>query len=267
MECMEHNNRPEGEVFEQTNVVVSASRRDYFLPVSILVAGVVIAGAVVFATFYRGSSPAPVPSGQQAAGQQPTANVADIMKLGARDVVLGNADAPATIIEYGDYQCPYCTRFFSQTQPLLAANYINTGKAKLVFRDLIVNDRTAQDHESHNAALAAACSKDQGKFWQFHDALYQLEAKDEAANPQGSENNGNLNRAAFMNIAKTLGMDQNQFGSCYDSGKYTAQVQAESDQAAGYGISATPSFLVNGQPIVGAQPYATFQQAIEVAKK
>lgn len=250
----------EVQVFKNGEVasVGGGEKRDYFLPASIVIAGILIAGAVVFAIMYKGSS-----TGGSAA-QQPTAtSTADVMKLGSRDVILGNANAPVTIIEYGDYQCPYCNLFFTETQSLIVKNYVDIGKVKMVFRNFIVNDRTSSDHESHNTALAAECAKDQNKFWDFHDAVSQLEFKDETANPQTAENNGNLNRDAFMNIAKTLGMDQNKFASCFDSGQYSSNIQQESDQAIKYGITATPTFFINGQQVVGALPYAQFKTAID----
>ncbi len=230
-----------------------------------MVAGVIVAGAVLFATLYKaaptGGTGAVNPGGQQGA------NTANLMKPQTTDIVLGDANAPVTMIEYGDYQCPYCTAFFSQTQSLIVSNYVNAGKVKFIFRDLIVNDRQASDHESHDAALAVACGAEQGKFWQFHDAVYQAEAKDETKNGNTSENNGNLSRTLFVSIAQTLGMDQAKFTSCFDSKKYASQVQAQSDDAAANGVSATPSFYVNGQEVVGAQPYGKFQAVLNALVK
>ena len=234
------------------------NKKDYFLPISIIIAGVLIAGAVIFAIIYKGGSGG-------SAAQQPTASSA--LKLASRDVILGNANAPVTIIEYGDYQCPYCNLFFTETQPFIVQNYVNAGKVRMIFRNFIVNDRTSSQHESHDAALAAECAKDQNKFWDFHDALSQLEFKDETVNPQTAENNGNLNRNAFMTIAKTLGMDQNKFASCFDSGQYSANVQQESDQAAKYGMNSTPTFFINDQQIVGALPYSDFKTEIDTLLK
>ena len=245
---------------EESTLTGKGSRKDYFLPVSIVIAGVLIAGAIVFAMTYKGGSSA---GGGSAAQQQTATSTADVMKLGSRDVILGDANAPVTIIEYGDYQCPYCNMFFVETQPLIVKNYIDTGKVKMIFRNFIVNDRTSDQHESHNSALAAECAKDQNKFWDFHDALSQLEFNDETANPQTAENNGNLSRDAFMTIAKTLGMDQDKFASCFDSGQYSSEVQQESDQAMKYGLSATPTFFINGQQVIGALPYSQFQTGID----
>jgi hypothetical protein len=161
---MEHDKR-QPDTFEQINVMAQAPKRDYFLPASIIIAAILIGGAILFATFYKGGSAVPnaptAGAGNQGAGQ-PSSAFAAAMKLGPTDVALGSANAPVTIIEYGDYQCPYCAMFFSNTQPALVANYVTTGKAKFVFRNFVVNDRTAQNHESHNAALAVAIRASSG---------------------------------------------------------------------------------------------------------
>src|ERR1039458_9858901 len=113
---------------------------DRFLPISILVAAVVIGGALVFTSFYKSGSPAGAGAvvNPGAAAQQPAVptNNTSVMVLGARDAVLGSASAPVTMIEYGDYQCPFCgTEFFAQTEPQIIQNYVNSGKVKFVFRD------------------------------------------------------------------------------------------------------------------------------------
>jgi protein-disulfide isomerase len=262
---MEHDNKPTGEVFEQTNVVVERPRRDWFLPVSIVVAGVIVAGAVIFASLWKGGTIGGGAvnnnnQGGQAAAAQPAANAADIMKLGANDPVLGNTNAPVTIIEYADYQCPYCTRFFSQTEPLLVANYVNTGKAKLVFRDLAF-----LGPESVAAAAAAQCANDQGKFWAFHDALYTAKISDE--NKGGGENDGYFTPALFTQLAQQVGLDVNQFNSCVSSNKYASLVAQEKTDASNAGIVSTPTFYINGNQLMGAQPYSTFQQALDSAAK
>src|SRR5258708_11832017 len=108
------------------------TKKDRFLPMSILVAAFVIGGSVVFATFYRGGWGA-APAGQ--GGNNPPAPTIDAGKLGPRDVIWGNANAPVTLIEYGDYQCPFCGMFFTQIQPTLKKNYIDPGKVKMLFSD------------------------------------------------------------------------------------------------------------------------------------
>lgn len=113
--------------------------------------------------------------------------------ISGRDVVLGEQNAPVTLIEYGDYQCPFCARYFMEVEPLLREEYIKTGKVKMVFRNY-----PFLGPESVSAAEAAECAKDQGQFWAFHDALYNAEHQD------GREHNGNLNNDLFFKLAKDL---------------------------------------------------------------
>ena len=176
--------------------------------------------------------------------------------IGSRDVVLGDSNAPVSLIEYGDYQCPFCGRFFSQVEPSLRDQYIKTGKVKMVYRNF-----QFLGAESIAAGAAAECAKDQGKFWAFHDALYAAEIKD------GQENNGNLNKDLFVKLADGTGMDVPAFTSCYDSNKYVAQIEKDKDSAGAIGVNATPMTYVNGTLIQGAQPYPAFAAVIEEALK
>lgn len=217
------------------------------LSVSILIAGVLIAGAVIYAVGAK-NQPAVAPSG----GNQPAPTFDQLMKLTSRDVILGDPNAPVTFIEYGDYQCPFCARFFSTVESSLKDNYIKDGKVRFVFRDLSI-----LGSESQGAAEAAECAKDQGKFWPFHDALYTAEEAD------AQENNGNLNRDLFLRLAGQVGMNTKDFGSCYDAHKYTQVVKDVTRAAQAAGLNGTPSSLVNGQLVVGAQPYSYFSQTID----
>ncbi|MEY4731148.1 MAG: hypothetical protein RL681_94 [Candidatus Parcubacteria bacterium] len=228
-----------------------------FLPVSILIAGVMISGSILYAMNRGGfAKQAEVPSGgNPPVGGQPAPVSNDaLMAIQERDVILGDPKAPVTVIEYGDYQCPFCVRFFEQTEPQIVEQYVKTGKAKFIFRDLAF-----LGPESVEAAEAAECAKDQGKYWVFHDALYAAESKD------GQEHNGNLNRDLFVKLAGQVGMDATKLGECYDANKYADVVQAVVKAAQGGGVTATPSSLVDGQLIQGAQPIDTFKTAIDAA--
>lgn len=228
----------------------------YMIPASILAGAILISGSLIYAIglSHPGGQPA-VGSGVPAGGD---ANVAAALRQGSsRDVILGDPKAPVTLIEYGDYQCPFCAKFFNETEPTLRDQYVKTGKLKMVFRNLMVNDRTADNHESHWSAEAAECAKDQGKFWEYHDAIYAAESKD------GVENNGNLNRALFLSIASKLKMDAGKFTSCFDSRRYASAVQAESDGAAKLGASGTPTLFIDSQKVEGAYPLAYFTQIID----
>jgi len=241
-----------------------ARKRDWFLPVSILVAAIVIGGAVVFSVLYHPVAQAPVVQdngGGQAGGvPTPTVSGTAAMQLGSRDEVFGSQNAPVTIIEYGDYQCPYCTKFFTETQPSIISDYVNTGKVKMVFRNF-----TFLGAESVAAAQAADCAFDQKKQWAYHDALYQSKVDDETKG--GSENDGFFTRALFISLAQKVGLNVSAFTSCIDSNQYADQVTQEKAAATAAGINSTPAFLINGTSIVGAQPYSQFQTIIDAALK
>ncbi len=169
-----------------------------------------------------------------------------------KDASMGDKNAPVTFIVYADYQCPFCGKFFSEVEPGIIKNYVNAGKVRFIHRDLAF-----LGPESVASAEAAECSKDQGKFWQFHDAVYMEEIKD------GEEHNGNLNRDLFIRLAKQVGMDTNEFVKCYDAKKYSEEVANNVAAAQAAGINSTPSSFINGEEVPGAQPYSLFAGKIE----
>ncbi len=222
------------------------------LPLAILAAGVLISASIIFTSgaFKRSDTTQTVPT-DTTGGVVGTAPESQ-----ARDVVLGDAKAPVAIIEYGDYQCPFCVKFFKETEPLIRENYIKTGKAKMVFRSF-----QFLGPESLLAAEAAECAKDQKKFWEYHDGLYLLEESD------GQENNGNITKQALISLAGAKGLDAGSFGECLNSGKYEKQVKDDTASAQTSGVRSTPTVFVNGQKFEGAYPFATFQQVIDAALK
>jgi protein-disulfide isomerase len=244
---------------------IPAKKRDLFLPISILAAAVLVTAAIVFMTLYKGgsgSAAAAAPAGvAQNSGTAPTvatATVAAAMTLGPRDAILGNANAPVTLIEYGDYQCPFCGEFYSQTEPQIVQNYVNTSKVRMVFRDFAFLGA-----ESTAAAEAAQCAEDQNKLWAYHDALYSAKVADDANG--GSEDDGFFNQTEFLKLAQQVGLDIPTFTSCIDNNTDANIVAQEKSAASAAGIDSTPSFIVNGQTITGAQPYSVFQQALDSA--
>ena len=174
----------------------------------------------------------PAPSGQVSADDDP---------------VKGNPDAPVTIIEFSDFQCPYCASFFSDTLPQIEQNYIDTGKVKLVYRDFPLSFHA----NAEPAAEAAECAGEQGKYWEMHDKLF--------------ENQASLSAASYKQWAADLGLDTAKFDSCLDSSKYASEIQKDVQDGQAAGVSGTPTFFVNGNKVVGAQPYSVFEQAIEAA--
>ena len=175
------------------------------------------------------------------------------------DILLGDPNAPVEIVEYGDYQCPFCAKFALETEPQIRDNYIASGKAKMIYKDLIVIDGfTAGGHESTDAALAANCAADQGKFWEYHDALFIIESID------NKENSDNLTKDLFLAISDKLGMDKSAFQDCYDARKYAGEVEADTVEAqTDLPRLSTPSTLINGELVSGAQPYANFAAVID----
>jgi len=157
----------------------------------------------------------------------------------------GQKSAPITIIEFSDFQCPYCERFYTQTLPLIDENYIKTGKVKLTFRNFPLSFH----QYAQKAAEASECANEQNKFWEYHNKLF--------------ENQNSLDTDSLKKYASELGLDTGKFNSCLDTGKMKSVVQKDFDDGAKYGVSGTPAFFINGISIVGAQPYETFKQIID----
>ncbi len=224
-------------------------KRDYLLPASILLAAVLVAGALIYSTGAKNSDLEKQAANVQQAVQKPTGPEID------DNVVLGDPQSPVTVFIFSDYQCPFCGRFFEQTELPIRQNYVSTNKVKMVYKSLAF-----LGPESTAAAEAAECAKDQGSFWQYHDALFEAEIKD------GQENNGNLNKELFRNIASDLNMDVDEFLSCYDSQKYADAINKDMDEAVLLmDRVSTPTVFINDMIVQGAQPYSVFSQIIDDA--
>ena len=179
--------------------------------------------------------PAPVPS---AAAQAPTRLEVSVDD----DPSIGPADAPITIIEFSDFNCPYCEKWHVETfRPLLAAY---PDQIRFVYRDFPITSA-----ESLVAAQAAQCASDQDAYWPFHDALLS--------------GGLDLGRQAYEEYATRLGLNVEVLLACIDAETYRAEVEADARYAASLGASGTPTFFINGMPLVGAQPLAQFQAVID----
>jgi protein-disulfide isomerase len=165
--------------------------------------------------------------------------------------VLGDENAPVTLIEYADFQCPVCKRAETTVLAQIQKDYIDTGKVKLEFRMY-----PFLGQESFDAAQAADAARDQGKFWEYHDALF---------NAQDGENKGGFSYDKLVALAKQAGLDVPAFEATLNANTHLAAIQAEADAAHAAGISSTPTFFVGSQKIAGVQPYATFRSAIDAA--
>ena len=159
------------------------------------------------------------------------------------DHALGAEDAPIVMIEFGDFNCGFCARFQRDTFPQLIANYGD--KIRFVYRDYPI---LAQS--SLTAALAARCAADQGKFWEYHDLLYQ--------------NQGTFNQSGgFAALAEQLDLDVDTFNTCVDDQSFLSGIIADSQEGQKLGIRGTPAFFINGHPVSGAQPYEVFAGMID----
>lgn len=188
------------------------------------------------------------PNSPQTAPNQPAPGAKVNVEKGHLPI-LGNKNAKVTIIEFADFQCPFCERFFKDAEPNIIKDYANTGKIKFAFRHYAFLGQ-----ESTWAAEASECANEQSKFWEFHNYLY---------NHQGPENSGAFAKDKLIGFATSLGLNTDQFSSCLNSDKYAKQVA--DDLAAGQkaGVNGTPTTFLNGQPLVGAQPYSAFKTLID----
>ena len=177
----------------------------------------------------------------------------------AEDNAMGDPNAPVTIIEYSDFQCPYCRLFAQQIEPDLIANEITQGKVRFIYRTM--GDFIGQ--ESLDAAEAAYCAGEQNRFWDYHDILF--------ANWQG-ENVGSFTPDRLMQFAQALNLDMDAFRSCFESHKYRERAMQDKQDGLNAGVRGTPSFVIiapdgSKQLMEGAYPYEQFHKAIEEALK
>ena len=193
--------------------------------------------------------------------QQPTQNLAPTtfnIRFDADDPVMGDSDAPITIIEFSDFQCPFCSRFYQNTLPQIEKNYIDTGKAKLVYMDLPLDNLHKNARLSH---VAAECANEQGEFWQYHDMLFDTQA--EWQNMPSEVHMTFLRQQAF-----DMGFDIEQYDLCLESPEILKEVEQDSLEASRNGATGTPTFFIGTQEdgfvrLVGAQPYSTFQATLD----
>ena len=162
----------------------------------------------------------------------------------ADDPVLGAEDAPITIIEFADFQCPYCQQHALETYPRLVADYGD--QIRFVYKDFPI---TSIHPNAYPAALAAQCALEQNAFWEYHDLLFG--------------GGLGLGRDSYLAYAGDLRLDVAEFTACFDEERYAEAVQADYNFGVELGISSTPTFIINGIALVGAQPYSVFAQIID----
>ncbi|MFH1316493.1 MAG: thioredoxin domain-containing protein [Candidatus Woesearchaeota archaeon] len=176
---------------------------------------------------------------------EPSAAALENSALVDDDDVKGDPNAPVTIVEFSDYECPFCARFYSQTYGQIDDEYIKTGKAKLVYRDFPLGFHA----QAQKAAEAAECAGEQGKYYEMHDKLF--------------EDGVSGGVASFKKYASEIGLDNEAFNTCLDSGEMADEVNKDFQDGQKAGVTGTPAFFINGKLIVGAQPFSAFKQAID----
>lgn len=238
-------------------------------PVSILIGSILISisllvsgGAIQIKGFNSGRTggTAAVPTASVAPGAAAPADPTTATVSMDDDPVIGNPNAAVTIVEFSDYECPFCKRHYDQTYTQLKTNYIDTGKVKLVFRDLPLS---FHDPLATKEAIAANCAREQGNdetYFKMHDAIFT----------KTTSNGSGMTMDELYGLAPTVGIDQASFKACIDADKYKDEVAKDLADAGAAGATGTPSFVigpsgdeVSGKLIVGAQPYAAFQAEID----
>jgi protein-disulfide isomerase len=160
------------------------------------------------------------------------------------DYIHGPQDAPITIVEFSDYECPFCQRWYQEVWLRLKEEYPT--QVRLVYRDFPLPNHP----NAISAAEAANCAGEQGKYFEYHDLLFG-----------GSLG---LNPEAYLSYAKEAGLNQSDFRTCIEERRYQAEVEADAKWASELGVSSTPTFFINGIPLIGAQPYEVFKQVIDL---
>ena len=211
------------------------------LPGAILLAAILISGSIVF---YGLSTEGEL--GGAAAGEKVKVSVDD-------DPMLGNPKAKITLVEFSDFQCPFCRSFWSGAFQQIKTEYIDTGKVRFVYRDFPLS--------FHSGAIPAAqgtqCANEQGKFWEMHDKIFEEQAKKGEGTIQFSEND-------VRNWAsQVVGLDFGKWNECFASDKYQQEIQKDLSDGSAYGVSGTPTLFINGVPIVGARPFSAFKAEID----
>lgn len=166
-------------------------------------------------------------------------------------VAVGDVDAPVVMVEYADFQCPFCGRFAREVLPVIHDEYVDQGLVRVEWRDLPILGQ-----ESARAALAGRAAARQGKFWEYYEAVYAVEIR---------PNTGALDDARLREIAQEIGLDMERFEQDWSDPALIPEIQADVDEAISINFSSTPSFVIGNEAVVGGQPVAVFREAIDRA--
>ena len=221
------------------------SPNPYLVPAAILIAGVLIAGAV----FYSNQSP----SNQTA---NPIGEPSGKVEVSADDdPFLGPENAKVTLIEFSDFQCPFCRTFWRETFGQIKSEYIDSGKSvRFVYRDFPL---TSIHPLAQKYSEAGECAEDQNRYWQMHDKIFQEQEK------LGKGTIASYTVSDIKKWAQELDLNTLEFNQCLDSGKYESEVEQDFNDGREAGVNGTPTFFINGIPLVGSQPFENFKAIID----
>ncbi len=223
--------------------------RDNFLAISILIASFVIGGSLIYGAgvkeLGRSDGRAEVASRDEKRGSEASITTTP---TGDDDVILGDQNAPVTMIEFIDYQCPFCAKVVREVLPTIREKYVETGKVKLVIRDFPLDSIHSF---ARTAAEASECAAEQGAFWGYHDLLFERQAEIPAMD--------------FVSLAGELGLNREAFRSCYEGKRYADEVEKDYQDGIAAGVRGTPTTFINGALVSGAVPLSQFEAAIEAA--
>lgn len=214
----------------------------------LIAAGIVVIGLILVLPYIKTNPGAASPS---VSVEETFSNISDLTFKNAP--VLGDPSASLTLIEFADFQCPFCKQFFLNIFPLLKRDYIDTGKVQFVFQDMAF-----LGEESMQAAQGARCAQAQGKFWQYHDRLYEL---------QDGENVGIFVKENLKKIATGVGLNQTDFDACLDAQVMRPDILENMEMARKAQVSATPTLFIGNEKIEGVPDYATVKAKIEAQLK
>jgi protein-disulfide isomerase len=226
------------------------------VPIVVAVVAVLVTGAMLVPALLDGGSEEPSRGAAEVSregGRPPLDENDPLLQVIRRDagdpLAVGDVDAPVVMINYSDFQCPFCGKFARDTEPVLMERFVENGTLRIEWRDF-----PYLGPESTTAARAGRAAAAQGRFWQFHDAMYE---------DQPPPNSGKITEDYLADVAERIGLDVERFRRDMSSKKIARAVQRDFQEGQSIGVTGTPAFLVNGQPVMGAQPTDVFVELIE----
>ena len=227
----------------------NSQKNMYFIVGSIIVAALIIAGAVIYTNgsssdTYKGGNRVATTNNTGSGGDQENTVKVDLT-IRNGEYIRGNPNAKVTIIEFSDYECPFCQRFHTTVKQALI-DYPDD--VNWVYRHFPLD---SIHPNARPAAEASECAGEQGKFWEFSDAMF--------------EDQGSLGSNFYVQVATNNGLNMNQFNECVSSRKYQDKVESDLQEGLATGVNGTPGSFVNGRSIAGAVPYANLKAAIDDA--